>query len=69
MPHHVYRSLEITGSSKTFIEEAVENAAACTGQSVHGLRWFEAKDIRRPLVDGSIYQWQLSVKVGFTGDA
>ncbi len=68
MSDHIYKTLEITGSSKTSIEEAVEKAVARTGESVHNLRWFEAQDIRGHLADGKVDYWQVTVKVGFTVD-
>ena len=68
MSNHVYKSLELTGSASTGIEDAVENAVAKASQSVHNLRWFEVTDIRGEIEDGKIAWWQVTMKVGFTLD-
>ena len=66
MSDHVYKTVEVTGSSRNSIEEAVQRAIARTGESVHSLRWFQVDDIRGHLVDGQIDHWQVTVKIGFT---
>jgi len=68
MSDHVYKTLEITGSSVKSIEDAVETAIARTGETVHSLRWFEVTDIRGHIDDGKIDHWQVTVKLGFTLD-
>lgn len=68
MPDHVYKSVEITGSSPKSIEEAVQTALSRAGESLHSLRWFQVQDIRGHLDDGAIAHWQVTVKVGFTLD-
>jgi flavin-binding protein dodecin len=68
MPDHVYKSVEITGSSPNSIEEAVQTALSRAGESLHSLRWFQVQDIRGHLDDGAIAHWQVTVKVGFTLD-
>tara|TARA_A100000171_G_scaffold41931_1_gene42993 strand:+ start:2610 stop:2825 length:216 start_codon:yes stop_codon:yes gene_type:complete len=68
MSDNVYKSLEITGSSKTSIEDAVETAVSRTNESVHSLRWFEVADIRGHLKDGKIDYWQVTVKLGINID-
>ena len=71
MVDNVYKTLEITGSSRNSIEEAVQTAIARTHESVHNLRWFEVTDIRGVIDDGKVAHWQVMLKVGFTlnGDA
>ena len=68
MSDHVYKIVEVTGSSRNTVEEAVERAVARTGESVHSLRWFQVEDIRGHLVEGKIDHWQVTVKIGFTVD-
>tara|TARA_R110001599_G_C12269342_1_gene661232 strand:- start:6163 stop:6384 length:222 start_codon:yes stop_codon:yes gene_type:complete len=68
MKNHVYKTLEITGSSHNSIEEAVQNAISYTGDSMHGLRWFEVSDIRGHIEGGEIDHWQVTVKLGLTLD-
>ena len=66
---NVYKTIEITGSSKSSIEEAVQHAVSRTGQSVHNLRWFEVADIRGHLNGDQIDHWQVTVKIGLILDA
>lgn len=68
MHDNVYKTLEITGSSKTSIEDAVQNAIKKTSKTVHNLRWFEVADVRGHLQDDAIDYWQVTVKIGVTLD-
>lgn len=68
MSDHVYKTIEITGSSKDSIEAAAETALQRTGESLHNLRWFEVTDIRGHVESGSLDHWQVTVKIGFTLD-
>jgi hypothetical protein len=66
MPDHVYKSLELTGSSKTSVEEAVNKAIAKASKTIHNLRWFEVTDIRGVIENNAVAHWQITMKVGFT---
>ena len=68
MADHVYKRLDLTGTSTKSIEDAVQNAIAKAAQTLHGLRWFEVADIRGDIEGDKIKHWQVSVKVGFTLD-
>jgi hypothetical protein len=68
MSDHVYKKIEITGTSTTSIEEAVQNAIARSTKTVHSLRWFEVIETRGDIADGKIQHWQVTVKIGFTLD-
>jgi flavin-binding protein dodecin len=68
MSDHVYKKVELTGSSSEGIEQAVENAIAKAKETVHNMRWFEVVDTRGHIENGSIAHWQVTVKVGFTLD-
>ena len=68
MTDHVYKSVELTGSSAKSIEEAVENAVSKAAKTLHNLRWFEVTDTRGHIEEGKIAHWQVTVKVGFTLD-
>jgi dodecin len=65
---HVYKKIELTGSSTTSIDDAIRAAVAKAGESVHNLRWFEVCDIRGHIEDGAVGHFQVTVKVGFTVD-
>jgi flavin-binding protein dodecin len=68
MTEHVYKSIEITGSSSNSIEEAVQTAIVRASGSLHNLRWFEVTDIRGQVEGGAINYWQVTVKLGLTLD-
>lgn len=66
MSDHVYKKIELVGSSKSSIEEAVGNALARAEKTVRSMRWFEVTETRGHIVDGKVDHWQVTVKVGFT---
>lgn len=66
MTDHVYKSLELTGSSKTGIEDAVSKAIAKASQTIRNIHWFEVVETRGHVVDGKVAHWQVTIKVGFT---
>ena len=66
MSNHVYKIIELTGSSSKSIEDAVENAVAKASKSVRNMRWFEVTDTRGHLEAEKIGHWQVTVKIGFT---
>ena len=68
MSDHIYKSIELTGSSRTNAQEAVENAIARAAKTVHNMRWFQVTDTRGHIEDGAVSYWQVTVKVGFTLD-
>ena len=68
MSDHVYKKVELTGSSSKGIEDAISNAIARANKTLHNMRWFEVSDVRGHIEDGTIAHWQVTVKVGFTLD-
>ncbi|HZR35376.1 MAG TPA: dodecin [Nevskia sp.] len=66
MSGHVYKTLELTGSSPTGIEDAVSRAVAKAGKSVRDMKWFEVTDIRGQIEGGKVAHWQVTMKLGFT---
>ena len=66
MSDHVYKHIEVTGSSKAGTDEAVHRAIAKAGESVRNMHWFEVTDTRGHIVDGKVAHWQVTVKIGFT---
>jgi dodecin len=65
---HVYKLVELTGTSTTGIEHAVNVALAKAEKSLRNLRWFEVMETRGDIKDGKVNYWQVTVKVGFTLD-
>ena len=68
MSEHIYKQIELTGSSKTGIEDAVENAIARASKTLHNLDWFEVVETRGNIDRGTVAYWQVTVKVGFRLD-
>jgi flavin-binding protein dodecin len=66
MSDHVYKKIELVGSSPNSIEEAVANAISRAGQTVRNMRWFEVTETRGHIEDGKIGHWQVTICVGFT---
>jgi dodecin len=66
MEEHIYKHIEITGSSTTSIDKAVQNAVARAAKTLRSLRWFEVVDTRGVIENGSVAMWQVTVKIGFT---
>jgi len=66
MTDHVYKSIELTGSSKSSIEDAVNQAVAKAAKSVRNMQWFQVMETRGHIEDGKVAHWQVTVKVGFT---
>lgn len=66
MDEHIYKKVELVGSSTTSIEEAVNNAVARASNTLRNLRWLEVGEIRAHLNEGKVAAWQVSVKIGFT---
>ncbi|MCM2250719.1 MAG: dodecin family protein [Ramlibacter sp.] len=68
MSNHVYKSLELTGSSTVGIEDAVSRAIAKAHETVRNIHWFNVVETRGHVVDGKVAHWQVTLKVGFTLD-
>ena len=66
MGDNVYKKIELTGSSNTSIEEAVQNAVAKAAKTVRQMRWFEVVETRGTIKDAQVDQWQVTIKIGFT---
>jgi dodecin len=66
--NHVYKTIELVGSSPSGSDEAVRNAITRASATMRNLRWFEITQTRGHIEDGKIGHWQVTVKVGFTLD-
>jgi flavin-binding protein dodecin len=65
---HVYKLIELTGTSSTGIEDAVNQALARASKTVRNMRWFEVTETRGTINGGRAAEWQVTIKVGFTLD-
>jgi flavin-binding protein dodecin len=68
MSEHVYKNIELTGSSKVSVEDAIKNAIAKAGESVHNMRWFQVLETRGYIEKNAVSYYQVTLKVGFTVD-
>jgi len=65
MSDPVYKSIEITGTSTTTIEDAVQNALTRAAKTVRNMRWFQITETRGQVTDNQVSQWQVTLKIGF----
>jgi len=66
MPDHVYKKLELTGSSSKSSDDAVRNAVVKAGKTMRNMHWFEVVDTRGHIDKNKVAHWQVTIKVGFT---
>jgi dodecin len=66
MPDHIYKTIELVGSSTTSAEDAIRNAVTKAAQSLRNLRWFEVLETRGHIEEGRVAHWQVTLKLGFT---
>jgi flavin-binding protein dodecin len=64
MTDHIYKKIELTGSSTVGIQDAIENAVKAS-KTLHDMRWLEVVETRGHITDGKIAHWQVTIKVGF----
>lgn len=68
MSNHVYKKIELVGSSPKSVQAAVENALARARKTIRNMRWFEVVETRGCIEDGKVDHWQVTLTVGFTLD-
>ena len=66
MAEHVYKKIEIVGSSPEGMEDAVHNALSRASTTIRNIRWFEVTETRGYVEEGKIAHWQVTLKIGFT---
>ena len=69
MSDHIYKKIELVGSSETGIEDAVNNAVSRASKTIRNMRWFEVAEVRGQINENKVAHWQVTVKIGFTLDA
>jgi len=65
MPENTYKLIELTGTSSSSIEAAVENAITKASKTIHHMRWFHVVETRGTIENGKVAQWQVTIKAGF----
>ena len=68
MSDHVYKSVEITGSSPEGVTEAIDRAVAKASETLRNLDWFEVVNVRGHIADGRVAHYQVTLKIGFRLD-
>ncbi|HZH10074.1 MAG TPA: dodecin [Microvirga sp.] len=68
MSDHVYKVVELVGSSETSIEDAIQTAIQRASQTLRNLRWFEVQQTRGHIENGEVRHYQVVLKAGFTLD-
>jgi flavin-binding protein dodecin len=66
MSEHIYKKIELVGSSPNGFEEAVRNALVRAEKTVRNMRWFEVAETRGYIENGKVGHWQVTLKIGFT---
>lgn len=66
MSEHVYKILELTGSSTRGVQPAIENAIAKAAKSMRNMHWFQVTETRGHIEGGKVAHWQVTLKIGFT---
>jgi flavin-binding protein dodecin len=66
MSNHVYKTLELVGSSAVSSDDAVRTAVTRASATIRNLRWFQVTETRGHIENGEIAHWQVTLKVGFT---
>lgn len=63
--HHTYKKIEIVGSSRTSIEDAIGNALEQAAKTIKLLEWFEVVETRGHIENGKVGHYQVTLKIGF----
>ncbi|MCA1453121.1 dodecin domain-containing protein [Bradyrhizobium sp. BRP22] len=63
---HVYKILDLVGSSETSIEDAIQNAVSRTAKTIREMKWFEVVQTRGHIENGAVRHYQVTLRVGFT---
>ncbi len=69
MSEHIYKKIELVGSSPVGVEDAVHNAVNRAAKTIRNMRWFEVAEVRGHIENNAIAHWQVTVKIGFTLDS
>jgi dodecin len=66
MPEHVYKVVELVGSSEQSLTEAIDRAVAKASETLRNIGWFEVTNIRGHVENGKVAHYQVTLKLGFT---
>ncbi|MBA3756732.1 MAG: dodecin domain-containing protein [Nitrosomonas sp.] len=68
MSDHVYKVIEVVGSSAKSSDDAIQQAISKSGKSLRNLDWFEVVETRGHIVDAKVAHYQVTIKIGFRLD-
>ncbi|WP_424139977.1 dodecin [Roseomonas chloroacetimidivorans] len=68
MAEHVYKLIELVGTSGESVSDAIQNAITRASSTIRNIRWFEVVQVRGEVADGKVGHYQVTLKVGFTLD-
>jgi dodecin len=66
MEDHIYRVIQIVGSSEKSVDDAIQRAVSRASQTLRNLRWFEVVETRGHIDGGKVQHYQVTLKIGFT---
>ena len=69
MSDHVYKLIELTGTSKTSIEDAIQSAISKAAKTIHNMKWFVVTEQRGYIDNNAVAYYQVTLKIGFTLEA
>lgn len=69
MAEHVFKVIELVGTSKESVSDAIDVAVRRAAETIRNLRWVEVVSTRGDIADGKVLHYQVTLKVGFTLDA
>ncbi|MCU7829099.1 MAG: dodecin family protein [Candidatus Thiodiazotropha sp. (ex Myrtea sp. 'scaly one' KF741663)] len=65
MSDHVYKKIQLVGSSNTSTDDAIRNAIARAGETIENMNWFEVVETRGHIDNGQVAHWQVTIDIGF----
>lgn len=65
MSDHVYKKIQLVGSSNTSTDDAIRNAIARAGETISHMSWFEVIETRGHIENGQVAHWQVTIEIGF----
>ncbi|MCG7877187.1 MAG: dodecin family protein [Candidatus Thiodiazotropha taylori] len=65
MSDHVYKKIQLVGSSQTSSDDAIRNAIARAGETIDNMNWFEVVETRGHINNGQVAHWQVTINIGF----
>ncbi|MBV2090304.1 MAG: hypothetical protein B6D70_10560 [gamma proteobacterium symbiont of Stewartia floridana] len=65
MSDHVYKKIQLVGSSQSSSDDAIRNAIARAGETISNMGWFEVVETRGHIEDGQVAHWQVTIDIGF----